>query len=114
MNINKESTILITCSPGLVECLQTEVEALGYKTFNPHKAGLEIKGTIVDCMKLNLNLRTAFNVLYLFKEFQSKNPDQLYRYLVSLNWADVISEDEYFTVVSRADNPSVKHTMVQG
>jgi len=111
MNINKESTILITCSPGLVDCLQTEVEDLGYKTFNPHKAGLEIKGTIVDCMKLNLNLRTAFNVLYLFKEFKSKNPDQLYRYLVSLNWADVISEDEYFTVVSRADNPSVKHTM---
>jgi len=111
MNINKESTILITCSPGLVDCLQTEVEALGYKTFNPHKAGLEIKGTIADCMKLNLNLRTAFNVLYLFKEFKSKNPDQLYRYLISLNWADVISEDEYFTVVSRVDNPSIKHTM---
>lgn len=110
MNINKESTILITCSPGLVDCLQSEVESLGYQTFNPHKAGLEIRGTIVDCMKLNLNLRTAFNVLYLFKEFKSKNPDQLYRYLMSLNWADIIGEDEYFTVISRADNPSIKHT----
>ena len=70
MNLNNETTILITCAPSLEEYLEAEVEGLGYSVNSSHHGGVEITGTLEDCMRLNLHLRTAYNVLYLLRKFK--------------------------------------------
>ncbi|MHC5121156.1 MAG: class I SAM-dependent RNA methyltransferase, partial [Planctomycetota bacterium] len=74
MNTKDKNTIMVTCARGLSDRLQTEVEALGFRVDSAHETGVELTGDLYDCMKLNLHLRTAFNVLYLLKAFQCLNP----------------------------------------
>ncbi len=80
------STILITCAPGLVEYVRREVEALGYRVGSCHNAGLELIGDQYDAMKLNLYLRTAYNVLFLLEQFECGSPDALYRQVRQWPW----------------------------
>ena len=42
---------------------------MGFTIDSCHDMGVEITGNMYDAMKLNLHLRTAFNVLYLLKQF---------------------------------------------
>ena len=110
MDIHKENTVLITCAPGLVEYLRSEVQSLGFEVLSSHKAGLEIKANLLQCWRLNLNLRTAFAVLYLLKKFKCSNPQQLYKRVYDIRWEDIIPPDEYVSVISRADNPTITHS----
>jgi 23S rRNA G2445 N2-methylase RlmL len=65
MKQEDKSKILVTCSPGLADFVQREIETLGYQVNACRFAGVEIEGSHIDAMKLNLCLRTAYNVLYL-------------------------------------------------
>ncbi len=111
MNPKQKSTILITCSAGLVDFLQQEVKQLGFAPQSPHKTGLEIQGDQLDAMLLNLHLRTAYNVLFLLKQFPCNSPDELYREVSKLPWEQMISPDEYLSVVSRVDAACIDNTM---
>ena len=111
MNLSAPSTILITCARGLVDYLKQEVEGMGYSLLTVHRTSLTIEGTMADCMKLNLHLRTAFSVLYLLREFSCRDGDALYDQTVKIAWEDLISPDEYLTVTSRVDTPSVNNSM---
>jgi len=107
----KKSTILITCSAGLVDYVRQEVEALGYQGGDYHKTGLELQGDLYDAMRLNLHLRTAYNVLFLLKKFKCYSPDELYRNAKDLPWEDIISPAEYLSVVGRINTEHVKNSM---
>jgi len=107
----QKSTILITCSAGLVDYVRREVEALGYQGGDYHKTGLELQGDLYDAMKLNLHLRTAYNVLILLKKFKCYSPDELYRNVKELPWEDIISPSEYLSVVGRINTEYVKNSM---
>lgn len=111
MKSNDKNTILITCARGLSEILSGEIEALGFTVDSAHETGVEITGNLYDCMKLNLHLRTAFNVLYLLKHFQCRNPDQLYKQTAALPWEEMISPDEYVCVIGRIETPTIENTM---
>ena len=65
------SRIIITCSNRLSPWLQIEVAALGFKPERVFKTGVELKGTLQDCIKLNLNLRCASQVLFSLQEFKA-------------------------------------------
>jgi putative N6-adenine-specific DNA methylase len=111
MNAKDKNTIMVTCARGLSDRLQTEVEALGFRVDSAHETGVELTGDLYDCMKLNLNLRTAFNVLYLLKAFQCGNPDQLYKHTTALPWEQIISPQEYVCVIGRIETPTIENTM---
>lgn len=111
MNNRDKSTILITCAKGLPEILKGEIEALGFTIDSVHETGVEITGNMQDCMKLNLHLRTAFNVLYLLKHFKCHDPDQLYNRVSNLPWEEIISPDEYVCVIGRIETPTIENTM---
>lgn len=111
MNKNDNNTILITCARGLSEILSDEIRALGFTVDSVHETGVEITGNIDDCMKLNLHLRTAFNVLYLLKHFECRNPDELYRQTTALPWEEIISPNEYICVIGRVETPTIENTM---
>jgi putative N6-adenine-specific DNA methylase len=102
---------MVTCAKGLSEILQGEIKSLGYSVKSAHETGVELTGDLYDCMKLNLHLRTAFNVLYLLKAFQCRNPDQLYKHTTALPWEQIISPEEYVCVIGRIETPTIENTM---
>jgi len=111
MDPGKTGTILITCSAGLVDYVRREVEELGYEAVESRKTGLELQGSQYDAMRLNLHLRTAYNVLFLLREFKCKSPAELYENVTELPWEDMISPDEYLSVVSRINTERVNNSM---
>jgi len=107
----QKSTILITCSTGLVDYVRREVENLDYQSGDSHKTGLEVEGDLYDTMRLNLYLRTAHNVLFLLRQFRCEGPDELYLNVKQLPWEDIISPQEYVSVVGKVNTALVGNSM---
>ena len=105
------SKIIITCNKRLAPWLKLEVEELGFTVDDTFATGVELKGTVNDCIKLNLNLRCASQVLYSLYQFRCNSPEELYNKLLTYPWEKIISTEEYFSVTSHVDHPSVNNTM---
>ena len=102
------SRIIITCHKWLSPWLQLEVKALGYSIDRSFQTGVELHGTVEDCIRLNLNLRCASQVMYSLKTFTCNGPDELYKALVTVPWESVIKPDGYFSVTSNVFHPSIR------
>jgi putative N6-adenine-specific DNA methylase len=104
---HNESKIIITCNKRLSPYLQDEVEALGFKPDRVFQTGIELTGTVDDCIALNLNLRCASQVLYLIKSFTAADPKELYDGLVEIEWEKLIDFSGYFSVTSNVNNEHI-------
>lgn len=102
-----ESRIVLTCNKRLSPYLQQEVEALGFQPVRVFQTGVELKGTVNDCIALNLNLRCASQVIYLLKSFTAADPQQLYDQLVEIEWENLIDFSGYFSVTSNVNNEHI-------
>ena len=78
--------IIVTCSNRLSPYLQMEIIDLGFIPVRTFTTGVELRGTLNDCIRLNLNLRCASQVLYSLKEFVSGSPEDIYRELFQIPW----------------------------
>lgn len=105
---NTNSRIIITCNNRLSPYLTDEVEALGFDIKRKFNTGLELEGTVNDCITLNLNLRTASQVLYSIKSFDAPSPTELYEGLVEIPWEDMIDFAGYFSITSNVDNEHIR------
>ncbi len=105
------SKIIITCHKRLSPFLQQEVEALGYEIDHKFITGIELRGTVNDCIRLNLNLRCASQVLYSLKEFTANSPEEVYKKLIDYPWETLLSIDGYFSVTSNAKHFTVNNDM---
>ena len=103
-----ESKIVITCNKRLSPYLQKEVEDLGFKPVRVFQTGVELVGTVNDCIALNLNLRCASQVLYLLKSFTAADPGELYDNLVTVEWEKLIDFAGYFSVSSNVNNEHIR------
>jgi len=99
--------IIITCHKWLAVALQREVVALGFTPDRVFQTGVELTGTVQDCIRLNLNLRCASQVMYSLKAFICNDPDELHRNLVTIPWETVIAPNGYFSVTSNVFHPSI-------
>ena len=105
------SRIIVTCSNRLSPYLQTEIEALGLKPVRLFKTGVELQGTLLDCITLNLNLRCASQVLFSLKEFTAFNADALYKTLLDFEWENIIPAEGYFSITSNVDNETITNNL---
>jgi 23S rRNA G2445 N2-methylase RlmL len=105
------SRIIITCSNRLSPYLQKEVMVLGFTPERIFKTGVELQGTLKDCIKLNLNLRCASQVLFSVKEFTAVNADALYKTLLDFEWENIIAPDGYFSITSNVDNETITNNL---
>lgn len=105
------SRIIITCSNRLSPWLQMEITDLGYKPERVFKTGVELQGTLLDCIRLNLNLRCASQVLFSLKEFTAHNADDVYKTLIDFDWEDVIAADGYFSISSNVTNDTINNSL---
>lgn len=103
-----ESKIIITCNKRLSPYLQQEVEALGYTIKRAFQTGVELEGTVNDCIPLNLNLRCASQILYSLKSFTAADPQQLYDELVQMEWENLIDFSGYFSITSNVNNEHIR------
>jgi putative N6-adenine-specific DNA methylase len=111
MDIKERKNILVTCGPGLEGYLSAELQGLGFEIVSSHTGGIITRGSLIDCMKLNLHLRTAYNVLYLLKEFRCGSSEALYKQVSNLPWENIIAPQEYLCVLSRVDTFSINNSM---
>lgn len=102
-----KSKVIITCNKRLSPYLQDEVTALGYDIVRAFPTGVELNITLTECIKLNLNLRCASQILYCLSSFKANTPDELYTNLMALEWEELIDFSGYFSVTSNVDNPTI-------
>jgi putative N6-adenine-specific DNA methylase len=97
----------VTCNRRLSPYLEQEIRELGFDIKRAFNTGVELQASVNECIKLNLNLRVASQVLYELKSFKAKNADELYKQLVSIAWEDLIPIDGYFSVTSNVHNETI-------
>lgn len=97
-DFSPKAPILVTCPRGLPDYLQTELAGLGFPNGERLDAGVEVHGSLEDCMQLNLQVRTGHRVLFELKRFRAFDADELYRETKSVPWEEFIHLDGYFRV----------------
>ena len=107
----KPARIIITCNKRLSIYLEKEVRELGFKILQTFSTGIELNGTLNDCIKLNLNLRCASQVLYSLKSFYCNSPAELYDSVFEIAWENIILKDGYFSVTSNIDHPTINNSL---
>ena len=105
------SSITITCNKRLALYLEQEIKELGFPVVETFVTGVRLNGTINDCIKLNLNLHCASQVLYSLKQFEAIDADNLYRSLLNYPWENILPDQGYFSVTSNVSNPTINNNL---
>jgi 23S rRNA G2445 N2-methylase RlmL len=108
---NTKARIIVTCSNRISPALQQEIKALGYEPARVFKTGVELSGNLPDCIRLNLNLRCASQVLFSIQDFRAHNADDLYKMLKEIPWEDIIPAEGYFSVSSNVSNETITNNL---
>ena len=107
----KPGKILVTCNRGLASAVARELADLGYEPLENLHTGVVLHGTLEDCIRLNLRLRCASQVMYSLRSFRCDDPEELYDVILSMRWEDLLDVDGYFTVHGNVVHPSIRSGM---
>ena len=105
---SEPSRLVVTCSPGVAPILAREISDLGFRVGDVSETAVETEGTLADCLRLNMHLRTAHRVLYALDVFRARHSDDLYDELVQVPWERYLDPDGYFSVDRAVENPTIR------
>jgi len=111
INFTTPGRIFITCNKRLAPYLAIETAELGYSVEQTLPTGVALTGTLQDCIRLNLHLRCASQVMYSIKKFICRGPEDLYKVSKSIAWEDIIPADGYFSISSTVYHHSIRTDM---
>jgi putative N6-adenine-specific DNA methylase len=112
MNVfTTKAPITITCHKRIMPYLEQEVKDMGFTVEDRFITGIRISGTVNDCIKLNLNLRCASQVLYSLKQFEAPDADAIYNNLVHYPWENILPEGVHFSVTSNVSNETINNNL---
>lgn len=106
----EHGSIRLTCPKGMVPYLAQEARELGYETKDKGHTGVQVEGTLKDCISLNLQLSTAHKVLFQIKRFKAKDPDELYKKLREIPWEQYLKVNSYFSIDNFVQNDHIQDT----
>jgi putative N6-adenine-specific DNA methylase len=104
----RTSDILLSCPLHFPSILAAEAEKLGFPPVAKEANHVIVKGTLHDCMRLNLWLRTAHHVYYKLDEGRVENAEHLYRWAKTIAWEDYIDVDLPITVTAAVRNDTIR------
>ncbi|QES89712.1 THUMP domain-containing class I SAM-dependent RNA methyltransferase [Rhizosphaericola mali] len=107
----KPGNITITCHNRIAPYLAQEVKALGFAIEEEFVTGVKIKGSLNDCIRLNLNLRCASQVLYSLRKFSARNADEIYNEARKMQWESILPINAYLTITSSVNNETINNSM---
>lgn len=110
-DFSKRRKIVITCMKRLAPYVRQEVEALGFSVLKQFNTGLELEGTLADCIRLNLHLRCASQVLYSLKSFRVSDVEQVYDTVLKMPWEQWIPGDGYVSVTSHVTHFTINNPL---
>jgi 23S rRNA G2445 N2-methylase RlmL len=102
--------IVVTCSKGIGPFLKQEILSLGFPVLAESVAGIETEGTFEDTLRLNLYVRTGQRVLFLIRDFQAANGEELFKEVAKIEWEEYLSVPGYLCVTSSVENPTIRDT----
>lgn len=112
MNVfTDRSAITITCHKRITPYLKQEVIDAGFEIEDIFVTGVRIHGNVNDCIKLNLNLRCASQVLYSLKKFEATDADAIYRHVADFPWENILPDDGYFSITSNVSNETINNNL---
>ena len=91
--------------------LQKEVEELGFAIVKTFQTYIEVFASLQDCIRLNLNLRCASQVLYGLQQFEANHINEVYEVLKKMHWEEIIPAGGYFTVTGNVDHPTITNSL---
>lgn len=107
----RKSPVTITCNKRLAPYVEQEVKELGFVIEEAFITGVRISATINECIRLNLSLRCASQVLYSLKQFEARDADGVYAEVYSYPWENLLPPDGYFSVTSNVFNDTINNNM---
>ena len=110
-SFNQPSRIIVTCSNRIASFLELEIVRQNFKPKRIFSTGVELNGTLHDCIRLNLNLRCASQVLYSIKSFACSNAEELYQQVLQIQWESIIPANGYFAVTSHVENETINNNL---
>jgi putative N6-adenine-specific DNA methylase len=105
------SQIIITCHKRLAIYLEKEVQDLGLTVQETFATGVKLVGNMQDCLRLNLHLRCASQVLFSLQHFTANHADDVYKRLVIYPWENILPKGGYFSVTSNVQHPSINNSL---
>ena len=100
--------IVISCAPSTAPFLAEELQALGYPVLQINPTDVVTEGLLMDCMRLNLHLRTAHRVLLIIREFNARTADQLYLNARQIPWEEYLEAEGRFSIDAFVRNESIR------
>lgn len=111
IDFTKEGKIVITCYDRNAPFLEAELQALNFKIDGVFRTHVALRGSLNDCIFLNMHLRTASHVLYEIHSFPLDDIKALYKVINKLPWEDFIDTDGYFSVISNVKHETVDNPL---
>ncbi|WP_420387753.1 THUMP domain-containing class I SAM-dependent RNA methyltransferase [Roseivirga sp.] len=103
-----KSAIVVTCFPQQSPWVAQELEALGFDIKSSAISEVETEGYMDDCLRLNMQLRTASRVLFQIQRFKANNADELYKRIKAIPWENYLDNDGYFSITSYVKNDTIR------
>lgn len=112
MNVyTTKAPVTVTCHKRLAPYLEAEIRGLGFEPEETFVTGVRLQATLNECIRLNLNLRCASQVLYCLKEFRANHADEVYEQVRSFPWEELLPVGGYFSVTSNVQHPTINNSM---
>ncbi len=110
-SFKQKGTVTITCHKRVAPYLEMDVREIGFTPLDTFVTGLRLSASLNDCIKLNLNLRCASQVLYSLLKFSAVNADDIYKAASEIAWETLLPPDGYFSVTSNVLNDTINNNM---
>jgi len=102
--------IILSCAKFLEPWVEQEVRLLGYSIIDKADNIVVVEGGMRDVLKLNLRLRTAHRVLVPLLRATCRHVRELYEKVGSIDWENIFSTNDYFSVTSIVYNDTIRDT----
>lgn len=96
--MNTTHYFFATCSKGVEDLVQKELEQLNITQTKLHTGGVSFSGDIALAYKACLWSRVASRILLQLKTFEITSDDDLYSEIMEINWSQHFSEDNTLAI----------------